>query len=284
MTIDVQRSTSPMRDCVIGPVAAGSEQPLVVVAGPCVLESSGTNDAIAQTLRDCCRSLGLGYIFKASFDKANRSSARSARGPGIAQGLTELGRIREKFQVPITTDVHEPVQAAETSRVAELLQVPAFLCRQTDLLVACAATGSSVNVKKGQFLSPAEMRHVIAKLQGAGCEQIMLTERGTFFGYHRLVNDFIGIGDLMALGRPVCFDVTHSTQLPGAAEASTAGRPDRAALLARAAVAAGVQAVFIECHPNPEASLSDASTMQPLDAIPALLEELVRIRRAVGRR
>jgi 2-dehydro-3-deoxyphosphooctonate aldolase (KDO 8-P synthase) len=269
-------------DCTIGPVAAGPDQPLLLIAGPCVLESPQINDAIAHTLRDACDRLGLSFVFKASFDKANRSSIRSARGPGIETGLQELMRIKRAFGVPITTDVHEPAQAAETAQVADLLQVPAFLCRQTDLLVACAATGKPVNVKKGQFLSPAEMRHVIAKLREGGCKNIMLTERGTFFGYHRLVNDFIGIGDMMDLGAPVCFDVTHSTQLPGAAESTTAGRPDRAALLAKAAVAAGVQAVFIECHPEPAKSLSDASTMQPLSGMERLLTALVAIRRAVG--
>ena len=270
-----------MSDCVIGPVTAGPNRQLLLIAGPCAIEEPPINDLIAQTLRDACQSLGLSFIFKASFDKANRSSIRSARGPGLRGGLDELLRIKREFQVPITTDVHEPGQAAQTAEVADLLQVPAFLCRQTDLLTACAATGKPVNVKKGQFLSPAEMRHVIAKLREGGCEQIMLTERGTFFGYHRLVNDFIGIGDLMDLGRPVCFDVTHSTQLPGAAESSTAGRPDRAALLARAAVAAGVQAVFVECHPEPARSLSDASTMQPLEAMPKLLRQLVALRAAV---
>src|SRR5690606_4724827 len=162
-----------------------------------------------------------------SYDKANRTSIHSARGPGLNAGLDELRRIRETFDVPVTTDVHEPAQAEQAAAVADLLQVPAFLCRQTDLLLACAATGKAVNVKKGQFVSPAEMKHVIAKLVDGGCSQIMLTERGTFFGYHRLVNDFIGLGDMMELGPPVCFDVTHSTQLPGAA-AQTAGRPERA--------------------------------------------------------
>lgn len=265
-------------ECTIGTIRAGKGRPLVVIAGPCVLESPKTNDLIAQSLRDVCRTLGLPFIFKASYDKANRSSIRSARGPGVQSGLDELRRIKQQYSVPVTTDVHEPDQAQAAAEVADLLQVPAFLCRQTDLLAACAGTGKPVNVKKGQFLSPAEMKHVINKLSEGGCEQIMLTERGTFFGYHRLVNDFIGLGDLMDLGRPVCFDVTHSTQLPGAGEHTTAGRPDRAALLARAAVAAGVHAVFIECHPEPAKSLSDSSTMQPLDAMPALLKQLVAIR------
>ena len=272
----------PNESCTIGRITAGPRQKLLLIGGPCVLEAPATNDAIAQTLRDLCASLGLSFIFKASFDKANRSSIHSARGPGAERGLDELRRISESFNVPVTTDVHEPAQAAVAAEVADLLQVPAFLCRQTDLLTACAATGKPVNVKKGQFLAPAEMRHVVAKLREGGCRNIMLTERGTFFGYHRLVNDFIGLGDLMGLGPPVCFDVTHSTQLPGGGENATEGRPDRAALLARAAVAAGVHAVFIECHPSPKKALSDAATMQPLDAMPALLESLVAVRKALA--
>lgn len=254
----------------------------MVIAGPCVLEDEAVNDAIAQTMRDACAALGLSFVFKASYDKANRSSIRSSRGPGMTAGLNELMRVRSKFQVPVTTDVHEPEQAIHAAAVADLLQVPAFLCRQTDLLLACADTGKPVNVKKGQFLSPAEMKHVIAKLREGGCRDMMLTERGTFFGYHRLVNDFIGVGDLLDLGQPVCFDVTHSTQLPGGAASSTAGRPDRAELLAKAAVAAGVDAVFIECHPRPAESSSDASTMQPLDQMPRLLERLMAIRKAAN--
>lgn len=254
---------------------------MALIAGPCVLESPRTNDAIAHALRETCAQLDLPFIFKASFDKANRSSIHSARGPGLEEGLDELRRIKNEFEVPVTTDVHLPDQAEPTAAVADLLQVPAFLCRQTDLLIACAATGKPVNVKKGQFMAPTEMKHVISKLEEGGCRDILLTERGTFFGYHRLVNDFIGIGDLMQLGWPVCFDVTHSTQLPGAGEQATGGRPDRAALLARAAVAAGVHAIFIECHPQPAKSLSDASTMQPLKAIPGLLRQLQSIRAAI---
>jgi 2-dehydro-3-deoxyphosphooctonate aldolase (KDO 8-P synthase) len=269
------------RRCQIASLEVGVDNPLLVIAGPCVLEDCPTNDAIAHTLRETCARLGLSFIFKASYDKANRSSIHSSRGPGLEAGLDELSRIRATFNVPVTTDVHEPTQAAAAARVVDLLQVPAFLCRQTDLLLACADTGKPVNVKKGQFVSPAEMRHVIDKLREGGCRDIMLTERGTFFGYHRLVNDFTGLGDLMDLGQPVCFDVTHSTQLPGAAELSTGGRPDRADLLARAAVAAGVDAVFIECHPQPGESSSDASTMQPLSTIPDLLKKLAEIRHVV---
>ena len=270
------------RTCTIGPITVGHGRPLALIAGPCVLESQKTNDLILRTLREICAELDLPFIFKASYDKANRSSIRSSRGPGAERGLDELARLKAEHGVPVTTDVHDPAQAEPAAKAVDLLQVPAFLCRQTDLLAACAATGAAVNVKKGQFVSPAEMKHVVTKLTESGCEQIMLTERGTFFGYNRLVNDFIGLGDMMDLGRPVCFDVTHSTQLPGAGTSSTGGRPERAGLLAKAAVAAGVHAIFIETHPEPAKALSDASTMQPLDALPALLAELCSIRAALN--
>ncbi|MBL9121594.1 MAG: 3-deoxy-8-phosphooctulonate synthase [Phycisphaerae bacterium] len=255
---------------------------MLVIAGPCVLESDEINRQIGEVVGEACGALGLPYVFKASYDKANRSSIRSARGPGLAAGLDRLAAMRERLGVPVTTDIHEPVQALPAARVVDMLQIPAFLCRQTDLLVAAAATGRPVNAKKGQFMAPEEMRNVVQKLGEGGAKEVMLTERGTFFGYHRLVNDFIGIGDLMALGCPVCFDATHSTQLPGGDKTATAGRPDRGPLLARAAVAAGVDALFLECHPTPEKALSDASTMQPLGAVPGLLRTLVRIREAMA--
>ncbi len=267
--------------CTIGTVTVPDDR-LLLIGGPCVLEDAQTNLVIGRTLRDLCHELGLSFVFKASFDKANRSSVDSPRGPGIEAGLGELERIRTELGVPVTTDVHEAHQAGPVAEVVDLLQVPAFLCRQTDLLVAVAAAGKPVNVKKGQFLSPAEMRHVIDKLVSGGCDQIMLTERGTFFGYHRLVNDFVGLGDLIELGRPVCFDVTHSTQLPGGEKKHTGGRPDRAPMLARAAVAAGVAAIFVECHPDPRRAASDGSTMQPLQSMPSFLKPVVAIRRALG--
>lgn len=267
--------------CTIGPITAGDGRPLVIIAGPCLLESSETNRHIAATLKTICGERGLPFIFKASFDKANRSSIRSARGPGLEAGLDELRAVGHELDVPLCTDIHEPPQAGPVGEVVDVVQIPAFLCRQTDLLVAAAATGKAINVKKGQFMAPMEMTRVITKLREGGATNIMLTERGTFFGYQRLVNDFIGLGDLMDLDVPVCFDVTHSTQLPGAGAETTAGRPDRASLLARAATAAGVHALFIECHPDPDSGHSDASTMQPLSAIPAMLDEVVSIRRAL---
>lgn len=255
---------------------------LMVIAGPCVLEEPEINLRIGRTLRDACRALDLAFVFKASFDKANRTSATSHRGPGARDGLRALAAIGRELEVPVTTDIHDPAQAEDAAAHVDLLQIPAFLCRQTDLLLAAAGTGRPVNVKKGQFMSPGEMEHVLGKLRQGGCRHAMLTERGTFFGYHRLVNDFIGVGDMMQLGAPVCFDVTHSTQLPGADRAATGGRPERAPLLARAAVAAGVHAIFLECHPDPTRARSDASTAQPLDGVPDLLRSLAAIRAALG--
>ncbi len=273
-----------MNTVSVGPVRIGPGAPLALIAGPCAAESRDLCLRIGETLRDACATLGLGYIFKASFDKANRSSIRSARGPGIDEGLSLLEGVGRSLGVPVTTDIHEPDHAAAAAQAVDLLQVPAFLCRQTDLLAAAGRTGRPVNVKKGQFLSPGEMSTVVQKLSESGAAGIVLTERGTFFGYQRLVNDFIGVGDMMDLGWPVCFDVTHSTQLPGASSQGeariTGGRPDRAPLLARCAVAAGVQALFLEAHPEPARALSDAATMLPLDRVPALLTQLQRLREA----
>ncbi len=274
------------RTCSFGPVTVGRGHPLAVIAGPCTLESLDMALTIGEAVRDACAELGLGYVFKASFDKANRTSVTSPRGPGLDEGLAHLATIRETLGVPVTTDIHDPAQAAPVAEVVDGLQIPAFLCRQSDLLAAAAAAstarGIAVNVKKGQFLSPAEMVGPVRKLAESGCENVLLTERGTFFGYHRLVNDFIGLGDLMELdcsafsgagSPPVCFDVTHSTQLPGSG-AQTGGRPDRGPLLARAAVAAGVHAVFIECHPDPSKAWSDGATQLKTEAMPGLLRTL----------
>lgn len=274
---------------------------MAIIAGPCVLEDVDQAMEIGRVMRDACRRLGLSYVFKASFDKANRSSISSPRGPGLERGLKWIADIRESLGVPATTDIHEASQAEPAAQSVDLLQIPAFLCRQTDLLLAAGQAagplGRGVNVKKGQFMAPAEMAGAVRKLAEAGCANVMLTERGTFFGYNRLVNDFIGLQDLMALpakGRgaggaggeagspPVCFDATHSVQLPGGEGEKTGGRPEAAPALARAAVAVGVHAVFMECHPEPKTALSDGSTMLRLDRAPALLEELAAIRRALG--
>ncbi|MDQ7014613.1 MAG: 3-deoxy-8-phosphooctulonate synthase [Planctomycetota bacterium] len=276
------------RTCRIGDVEIGPGKPLAIIAGPCVLESVELAVKVGQTLRDTCRDLGLAFVFKASFDKANRTSIGSPRGPGLETGLKQLAQVADTLGVPITTDIHTPQQCEPVAEVVDLLQVPAFLCRQTDLLLAAGAAAAkhrrAVNVKKGQFLSPEEMQGPVNKLAEAGCTNTMLTERGTFFGYHRLVNDFLGLGDLMELDAeggspPVCFDATHSTQLPGSGS-QTGGRPERAPLLAKAATAAGVHALFIECHPDPASAASDGATQQPLDSVPALLRQVAAIRNA----
>jgi 2-dehydro-3-deoxyphosphooctonate aldolase (KDO 8-P synthase) len=264
--------------------AAGS--PLLVIAGPCLLEEDEANLAIARTLREACAEVGFRFVFKGSFDKANRSSIKSSRGPGLEEGLRRLATVKRELAIPVTTDIHEASQAAPAAETVDLLQIPAFLCRQTDLLAAAGATRCAVNIKKGQFMAPAEMLQAIRKVRESGGDRVMLTERGTFFGYHRLVNDFVGVGDLLAIAGEqdarICFDVTHSTQLPGAEGTSSAGRPERAPLLARAAVAAGVDALFIECHPQPRSAPSDASTMLDLAAVPGLLRRLAAIRHALS--
>ena len=271
-----------MKTIQINDVEVGGSS-LAIISGPCVAESEELCLRIGEAVRDRCVELGFGYVFKASYDKANRSSIRSPRGPGRDEGLELIAKVGQKLGVPVTTDIHEPTQAAVAAQAVDLLQIPAFLCRQTDLLVAAGQTGKPVNVKKGQFLSPDEMTTVIQKLAESGADEsgMMLTERGTFFGYQRLVNDFIGLGDMMDLGWPVCFDVTHSTQLPGGSARGdakiTGGRPDRAPLLARCAVAAGVQALFIESHPDPASGQSDAATMLPLDQTLSLLGDLARL-------
>jgi 2-dehydro-3-deoxyphosphooctonate aldolase (KDO 8-P synthase) len=279
------------RVCRVGQVEIGGERPLAIIAGPCVLESLELGWKIGTHVRDVCRDLGLAFVFKASFDKANRSSINSPRGPGLERGLSWMAQIRDGLGVPITTDVHEPSQAGSVARHADLVQIPAFLCRQTDLLMAAGSAaaehGRGVNVKKGQFLSPGEMAGPLHKLAEAGCDNVIVTERGTFFGYNRLVNDFSGVADMMELsvkGRaaaPVCFDCTHSTQRPGAGE-QTGGQPERAPALARAAVAVGVHAVFLECHPEPAGALSDSATMLRLDQVERLLRDLAAIRAAVA--
>jgi 2-dehydro-3-deoxyphosphooctonate aldolase (KDO 8-P synthase) len=272
-------ATIHIRDIAIGP-----GRPLLIIAGPCVIESYDQCVQVGQAMADKCRERGLSYIFKASFDKANRSSIHSKRGPGLDEGLRILQRVGQALGVPVTTDIHESSQAPAAGQAVDLVQIPAFLCRQTDLLLAAAATGKPVNVKKGQFLSPAEMKQVIAKLTEAKAAGIMLTERGTFFGYHRLVNDFLGLGDMMDLSYPVCFDVTHSTQQPGGEGDRSGGRPDRAPLLARAAVATGVHALFLECHPDPPRAFSDAATVLPIPVALGILEDAARLRQAMSGR
>jgi 2-dehydro-3-deoxyphosphooctonate aldolase (KDO 8-P synthase) len=257
---------------VIGKVEIGLDTPLFLMAGPCVIESETCCLDIANRLVDISAKTNVGIIFKASFDKANRSSLHSFRGPGIEKGLDILAAVREKTNLPIMTDVHEPSQAAVAGKVVDCLQIPAFLCRQTDLLCACARTGKPINIKKGQFLSPEEMKNAVEKIRTCGNEKISLTERGTFFGYNRLVNDMTAIEQMKNLGYPVIFDATHSTQQPGGLGNASAGRREMAPILARAAIAAGANGLFIEVHTEPEKSKSDAACIMPIDWLEDLLK------------
>ncbi len=260
-------------DFRIGNVVVGLDAPLFFMAGPCVIESEDGCLQIAERLVQISKRTGAAIIFKASFDKANRSSISSYRGPGLAKGMEILAEVRAASGLPVMTDVHEPGQAAEAAQTVDCLQIPAFLCRQTDLLCACAETGRPVSIKKGQFLSPAEMQNVVQKIRACKNDKVLLTERGTFFGYNRLVNDMTGIAVMQQLGCPVVFDATHSTQQPGGLGAASGGRREMAPLLARAAVAAGANGLFLEVHPEPDRALSDAASMLPLDE----LEDLVRV-------
>jgi len=281
-----------------------TRSPLFVIAGPCVIESADLCLTVGRHVKAVCDKLGLAYVFKASFDKANRSSNASFRGPGLTDGLVVLERVKAELGVPVLTDVHESEQVPTVARVVDILQVPAFLARQTDLLVACGHSGKTVNIKKGQFMSPQEMGNAVEKVRGAregsgfrvqGSEgkdpaasslnpeprtlnpHVMLTERGTFFGYNRLVNDFTGLPVMKSFGCPVVFDVTHSTQQPAGLGNQSGGNPQYSPMLARAAVAAGVDGLFLECHPEPKKAKSDAATMLGLDQVEALLTQCKQI-------
>lgn len=265
-----------MQPVSVGAVTIGAGR-LGVIAGPCVIESLELCQRVADHMTRLCHRLGVPYIFKASFDKANRTAHVSFRGHGLEEGLEILSRIRREFGVPVTTDIHESWQAEPTAQVADLLQIPAFLCRQTDLLAAAARTGKPVNVKKGQFLAPWDAGNIVAKLQAFGASGVLLTERGTSFGYNTLVVDMAGLPIMRGFGVPVVFDATHSVQRPGGAGTQSAGNRDAIEPLARAAVAVGVDALFLEVHPDPERALSDAATQYPLAHIESLLTRLIRI-------
>jgi 2-dehydro-3-deoxyphosphooctonate aldolase (KDO 8-P synthase) len=252
---------------------------LILIAGPCVIESERLCLQVAASLQKTCRKLGLTYIFKASFDKANRSSGESFRGPGLKDGMAVLGKVREKFGLPVLTDVHTEEQVSAAAEVVDILQIPAFLCRQTDLILAAVRTGKIVNLKKGQFLSPQEMGQVVKKAAGAGGHKLLVTERGTTFGYNNLVADMRSIPILRQFGFPVIFDATHSVQLPGAGGDRSGGQRHLAPVLARCAVAAGANGLFIETHPEPDRALSDGPNMIPLAKMPALLAGLVKLHR-----
>ena len=255
---------------------------LAVFAGPCVAESRDLCLRVAEHLTKVCDKLGVQYIFKASFDKANRSSGESFRGPGIDAGLAMLSAVKDEFGLPVVTDIHESAQAAQVAAVADFLQIPAFLCRQTDLLVACAATGRPVNVKKGQFLAPEDMAGVIGKLRAAGCKDILLTERGTTFGYHNLVVDMRSLAAMRALGVPVVFDATHSVQLPGGLGKASGGQRQYVPYLARAAAAVGIDALFLEVHPDPDHALSDGPNSLDFESAAKTIEQVKAIYELTG--
>ena len=271
----------PENPATIGAHACGRGQPLLVIAGPCVIETEELTLRIAEHLRGLAEGLPIGLVFKASFDKANRTSLDAYRGPGLEAGLRILERVKQATGLDVTTDIHESSQAAAAAQVCDLLQIPAFLARQTDLLVAAAKTGRAVNVKKGQFLAPGDMRHVVGKLEAAGCRNILLCERGTFFGYGRLVNDMRSIPEMQALGAPVIFDATHSVQEPGGLGKATGGNRTMVEPLARAATAIGADGLFFETHPTPDTSPSDGPNMVPLAEFGGLLTRLIRIRETV---
>ncbi|KPP88475.1 2-dehydro-3-deoxyphosphooctonate aldolase (KDO 8-P synthase) [Erythrobacter sp. HL-111] len=268
-----------MREVPIGPLRLSNERPLVLIAGPCAMESRAHALEMAGALVELCGALGLGLVYKSSFDKGNRTSIASPRGLGLARCLDVFAEIRERFGCPVITDVHEPHQCAPVAEVADALQIPAFLCRQTDLLVAAARTGRAVNVKKGQFLAPWDMKNVADKLVASGNERVLLCERGTSFGYNTLVNDMRALPIMAATGFPVVFDATHSVQQPGGLGASSGGQRQFVGALARAAVAIGVAAVFIETHEQPDRAPSDGPNMVPLRDLPALLEGLMALDR-----
>jgi 2-dehydro-3-deoxyphosphooctonate aldolase (KDO 8-P synthase) len=262
-----------------GDVTIGSGHPLAFIVGPCVIESEAHVIETALQVREIAARVGAPVVFKASYDKANRTSLASFRGPGLEAGLRVLKEVKRQTGLPVLTDIHEPGHAAAAAEVADVLQIPAFLCRQTDLLVAAAQTGRTVNVKKGQFLAPRDMRHVIGKLEASGARGILLTERGTSFGYNNLVVDMRGLPMMRELGYPVVFDVTHSLQLPGAGEGVTSGLAEYISPLARAGVAAGVDAVFMEVHQEPARARSDAANALRLDRLEALMRQLVELDR-----
>ena len=273
-------SSNTTREIPVGSLKPGGTNGLFLIAGPCVIESEAHARSMAERIAAVCAELKLPYIFKSSYDKANRTSINSYRGPGVAEGLKILRRIKDNLRLPILTDVHEPAQVAAAAEVADVLQIPAFLCRQTDLLLAAGKSGRVVNIKKGQFLSPAEMKTAVEKVASTGNEKILLTERGTSFGYNNLVVDMRSFPIMRGFGYPVVFDATHSLQLPGGEGKQSGGQPEFIEPLARAAVAAGVDGLFLEVHDNPPAALSDASNQLPLAQLKPLLQKLLALARA----
>lgn len=264
-----------MHEIRIGDLTVGNDTPLTVIAGPCQLETADHAQMIAGRMAEICRAHGAGYVFKASFDKANRTSLSGKRGPGMDEGLKLLDGVRSAIGVPTLTDVHLPDQCAPAAQAVDVLQIPAFLCRQTDLLLAAAETGAAVNVKKGQFLAPWDMPNVVAKLESAGTTRILLTERGSSFGYNTLVADMRALPQMAATGYPVIMDATHSVQQPGGLGGASGGQREFAPVMARAAVSLGIAGVFIETHEAPDTAPSDGHNMIPLDEMDALIETLM---------
>jgi len=264
------------------PITVGTDQPLLLIGGPCALESEDLARKVAGKMVEVCDKLGISYVFKASFDKANRTSLSSYRGPGLEEGLETLAKIRKELNVPVISDIHDISQVEAAAEVLDIIQIPAFLCRQTDLLVAAAETGKPVNVKKGQFVSPWDMKNAVDKLRGAGGTKTMLVERGACFGYNNLVVDMRSLPVMRSLGCPVIFDATHSVQLPGGAGGASSGQREFIAPLTKAAVAAGIDGLFMEIHPDPDKALCDGPNSIPLDEVEVLLTRLVRIREAAN--
>ena len=262
-----------MKEVRIGEIRIGKGNPLVIIAGPCVIENEEITFTTAQKLKEVCDRLGISLIFKSSFDKANRTSGSSFRGPGIDQGLKILSEVKKRFSIPVISDIHAVDEVRPASEVLDALQIPAFLCRQTDLILSSSRTGKPVNIKKGQFLAPWDVKHIIEKFTSTGNQNLLLTERGTSFGYNNLIVDFRGFSVIRSFGYPMLFDVTHSLQLPGGEGRSSGGQREYAPSLARAAVATGVDGLFVEVHPDPRKALSDASTMIPLNEIEGLLQQ-----------
>jgi 2-dehydro-3-deoxyphosphooctonate aldolase (KDO 8-P synthase) len=277
--MNVKASTKPNAVVAVGKAKFGNTLPLALIAGPCALESRAHAFDMAAALKEIAAKLNLGFVYKTSFDKANRTSAAGARGLGLDQALSIFAELREKLGVPVLTDVHEPEQCAPVAEVADVLQIPAFLCRQTDLLVAAAKTGRAVNVKKGQFLAPWDMANVVEKITGAGNPNVLVTERGVSFGYNTLVSDMRALPVLARIGAPVIFDATHSVQQPGGQGTASGGEREYVPVLARAAVAVGVAGIFIETHQDPDKAPSDGPNMIPLKDLAPLLERLLQFDR-----
>ena len=265
----------------LGNVTVGGGAPLVLIAGPCVIEGPERTLRIGRAVAEIAARLGMPYVFKASFDKANRSSFSAFRGPGLTEGLRILADIKQELGVPVLSDIHETAQVAPAAQVLDVLQIPAFLCRQTDLLHAAAQSGLPVNVKKGQFLSPAEMKNVVDKLEQSGCRSILLTERGSSFGYNNLVVDMRSLSILRSYGYPVVFDATHSVQLPGGGGDRSAGQREFVPVLARAAAAVGIDALFLEVHDDPAQALSDGPNMVPVGELEALLTQVLAVDQSI---